>query len=290
MTASRRSTLFAVAATALLASPAKAHPGSGIVADRRGQIYFMDTGAGVWKLDTHGALTRLPGPRFHWMTIDPDDRFAKTPMPSGSGWEIARAGDDPTLLLASDFPLAIGQDGNLVYPSPTGRGGVEILRMTPTGQTSVLARLTVPWVNGLAAGPDGSLYVTEDRAIRRIDKQGRVATVIAGAAPAGCVSIPGIEAKNGPYLRGLDVDTHGTILVAAAGCGSVLKVTPDGKAATLVQVQAPWSPTAVVHVGSDVYVLEYLHTATEDRRLWVPRVRKISPDGKSAIIATVDRR
>jgi sugar lactone lactonase YvrE len=223
------------------------------------------------------------------MTIDPDNRFAKSQMPSGSGWEIARAGEHPTLLLASDFPLAIGRDGNLYYPKASGKDRVEILKMAPSGGSSVLASLSVPWVNGLAAGPDGSLYVTEDAAIRKIDKQGRVATVVADVKLAGCASIPGSDPKEGPYLRGLDVDSQGTIVVAAAGCGRVLKVTPDGKAVSLVQVEAPWSPTAVVHVGGDVYVLEYFHVATEDRRLWIPRIRKISPDGKSAVIVTVRR-
>jgi len=281
--------LLAVAAAAFLVNTAAAHPGSGIVADRQGQIYFVDTGAGVWKIDVHGVLTQLPGPRFHWMTIDPDNRFAKTPMPSGPGWEIARVGANPTLFVASDFPIAIDGDGDLVYPAPTEKEGVQIRRMTPAGTTSVLARLTVRWVNGLAAGPDGSLYFTEDRTIKRIDKQGRVVTVVAGVTVDGCVSIPGNEAEVGPYLRGFDVDKDGTIFVAAAGCGSVLKITADGKVTTLFQTAAPWSPTAVVHVGGDLYALEYLHTATEDRRAWRPRVRKISPDGKSAIIAIVDR-
>jgi sugar lactone lactonase YvrE len=210
-------------------------------------------------------------------------------MPSGSGWEIARAGGNPTLLLASDFPIAIGQDGNLYYPSPDGKDAVQILKMTPAGQTSVLAKLSVPWVNGLAAGPDGSLYATENKAIRRIDKQGRVATILASVNLTGCASIPGNDPEDGPYLRGLDVDSRGIIAVAAAGCGRVLKVTPDGQVATLVQLEAPWSPTAVVHAGRDLYVLEYLHVATEDRRLWVPRIRKISPDGTSALVATVSR-
>jgi len=284
-----RDLLPALTTAALLASPGAAHPGSGIVADREGHVYFMDTGAGVWKLDTHGALTQHPGPRFHWMTIDPDNRFAKTPMPAVSGGEIARSGASPTLLLASDSPLAMSRDGDLVYPSPAGKDAVQILKMTPKGQSSVLARLKVPWVNGLAAGPDGSLYVTEDRAIRKIDKQANVATVVEGIAVTGCVSIPGNEEENGPYLRGLDVDAQGTIFVAAAGCGSVLKVTADGRATTLLQIQAPWSPTAVVRVGGDLYVLEYLHVATEDRRAWIPRIRKISADGKQTIVATVER-
>jgi hypothetical protein len=289
MTIAPRSLLLSLIAAALLAGPAAAHPGSGIVADAQGQIYFLDTGDGVWKLDTRGALTKLPGPRFHWMAIDPDNRFAKTPLPSGSGWEIARTGASPTLLLASDFPLTIVQDGNLVYPSSAGARAVQIMKLNPAGKTSVFAKLAVPWVNGFAAGPDGSVYVTEDRAIRKIDKEGRVVTVVAGITLEGCASIPGSGTEDGPNLRGLDVDAHGTIFVAAAGCGRVLKVASDGKVATVLQLEAPWSPTAVVEVGGDLYVLEYLHTATEDRRAWVPRIRKISSDGKDAIVATVSR-
>ena len=282
-------TLWLIAAVALLATPVGAHPASGIVADRQGNVYFLDTGSGVYKLDTHGALTRVPGSAFHWMTIDPDNRFAKTPMPSGSGWQIDRAGAGPTILLASDFPIAIGTDGNLYYPSPAGKGAVEIRRLTPAGQTSVLQRLPLGWLNGLAAGPDGSLYVTEDKAIRKIDKEGRATTVVELVKSDNCVSIPGNGAENGPFLRGLDVDAHGSVVVAAAGCGSVLRVAADGKITSLLQLQSPWSPTAVVAVGRDVYVLEYLHSATEDRRLWLPRIRKITPDGMTAIVATVKR-
>ena len=28
--------------------------------DRRGEVYFLDTGSGVWKIDLKGKLTQLP--------------------------------------------------------------------------------------------------------------------------------------------------------------------------------------------------------------------------------------
>lgn len=291
-----RTLALILAMACLLPANAAGHPGSGIVVDRRGQVYFLDTGAGVWKIDARGLLTRVPGPAFHWMALDADDRFAKARLPSGADWEIARSGANPTLLLASDFPVAIGRDGNLYYPLFEPSSGLRVLRLTPSGQTSVLANIPSPtsgeplrWINGLAAAPDGSLYYTENSAIRRITAQGRISTVVADLAPDGCVAIPGNEAS-GSILRGLDVDVRGTVYVAASGCGSVLKVAPDRKVSTLLQLQGPWSPTAVNLSGGDLYVLEYLHTAAEDRRAWLPRVRKISPDGKTAVIAAVDRR
>jgi hypothetical protein len=77
--------------------------------------------------------------------------------------------------------------------------------------------------------------------------------------------------------------------VACAGDGRVLKITPGGKVTTLVQTQSPWSPTAVAFYGTDVYVLEFLHTARDVRSDWLPRVRKITSDGTTTIIATLDQ-
>jgi sugar lactone lactonase YvrE len=99
-----------------------------------------------------------------------------------------------------------------------------------------------------------------------------------------------VEANLGPYLRGLDVDAQGTIYVAASGCGRVLKVTPQGQVSTVTQLQSPWSPTGVAVSGSDLYVLEYLHTASDNRREWLPRIRKILPNGKISIVGSILRR
>src|SRR5512143_3343256 len=93
-----------------------AHPGSGIAVDRRGEVYFLDTGSGVWKVDLHGRLTHLPGPRFHWMTLDSDDCFSTAHLPAGARGDITRVGTNPTLLVASDYPVAIGANGYLYYP------------------------------------------------------------------------------------------------------------------------------------------------------------------------------
>lgn len=300
MSISRRSCWWyglVLVAACLVSRPAFAHPGSGIVVDRLGQIYFTDTGGGVWKIDLHGKLTSVTTElRLHWMTIDVDDRLKDTPFPSGSGWEIDRLGANPTLILASDFPIAMGRNGKLYYPTQGRAAGVQILQLMPSGRSSVLATLPdaatggpLTWLNGLAAAPDGSLYYTENATIRRVDSTGRVTTAAANISPTGCALIPGTGVGDGPFLRGLDVDARGTMVAAASGCGAVLKITPDGRITKLVQLTSPWTPTGVALFGADVYVLEYSMTANEDRRAWVPRIRKILADGTSRIIATVRR-
>ena len=292
--------LFAIGLFFLIVNGAFAHPGSGIVVDRMGNIYFIDTGAGVWKIDRAGKLTKLGGPAYHWMAIDLDDRLKKVTLPYFSSQDatIARVGSSPTILVSSDFPITVGNDGSLYYAWAQSSDQVKIFRLAPSGGTTVVKSLPtvrsesgeLRWRNGITASADGSIYYSEDRAIRKLSPQGELTTVISNLGQPGCDSVPGVESELGPYCRGLDVDSNGTIYVAAAGCGAVLKITTDMKVTTLLRAESPWSPTAVAVSGRDLYVLEYFHTANESRREWIPRVRKVSSDGAVATIATVDRR
>lgn len=282
--------LILVAATAIVAD---AHPGSGIVVDRRGRVYFADTGGGVWVIGPGGKLARHGGPRFHWMAIDESERPSGTSLPSIPGGQITAVGNSPTLLLSSDVPIAIGREGTLYYPEFGRDERLRIMQFTRSGVRSALAVLpngtqgaALRWINGLAAGPDGSIYYTEDKAVRRIDQRGVVFTLAESVSLRNCASIPGTEP---PYLRGLAVAVDGTVFAAASGCGAVLKITSRGEITPVLRTTSPWSPTAVAKSPSGVYVLEYLHTVVEDRQAWVPRVRKILPNGSVVNIAAVQR-
>lgn len=264
-----------------------AHPGTGIVVDRLGRIYFVDMVSGVWQLDTHGVLTHLPGPAFHWLALDEADRFSRLRLPSGPGGEIARLGVSPTLLLASDVPLAIGNDGAVYFPSHVRSEPMSLLRLASSGEVESIAELPAAPrdLNGFAAGPDGSLYYTENDAIRRVDSRGRVTTIAQKIRAPGCP--PPHGASDNPLLRGLTVDRDGTIYVAATACRGVLKIASSGQVTSLPQVEAAWSPTGVTLFGIDLYVLEYADADTDDRAAMLPRIRKISADGSTTVIATV---
>jgi hypothetical protein len=281
-----------VIAACLLSTTLVAPPGTGIVVDRLGQVYFVDMVSGVWKLDAHGALTHMPGPAFHWMTADESNRFGGVALPSGPAGDVARIGISPTLLLASDFPIALGQDGNLYYPSHVPGAPVEMFKLSSAGAKSTVANLSAGTspplrdVNGIAAGPDGSVFYTEDAAIRRIGRRGQVSTIV---AMARCPSPPPGRAQDRPLLRGLAVDGGGTSYVAATGCGAVLKVTAAGQVTVLPQVPDAWAPTGVALFGNDVYVLEFQDGQSDDRQAMLPRVRKIGADGRTSILASVTR-
>ena len=287
---------FAALLVASTATATLAHPGSGIVVDRRGYVYFVDTGSGVWQIDPAGKLVRHGSPRFHWMAIDENERPFGAHLPSIPGGEVTVVGANPTLLLSSDVPIAVGRDGTLYYPELGQDNRLRIIAFTRSGVASVHAILPskgpgsiLRWVNGLAIGSDGSLYYTEDKNIRRVDQRGVVSTVAMDVVVPGCARIPGTEPGTEPYLRGLAIAPDGAIVVAASGCGAVLKVTSRGEITTVLRTASPWSPTAVAVSASGIYVLEYLHTAKEDRQAWVPRVRKVLPNGSIVGIATVKR-
>jgi len=272
--------------TLLGAGVSRAHPGASIAVSKDGVVFFVDTGGGIFSIGPGGQVVRREGPAFHWFAFDPNSRFQKTPWPYIPGAEFRSAGVNPTLVLSSDYPVTIGADGKFYYPDGTGGDRVCIVAIEPSGARSIRATLppirragqAVTWLNGLAAGADGSLYYTEDRAIRKIDQRGQVSTVVADVAVANCAAVPGTQADL-PYLRGLAVAADGSIYVAASGCAAVLKVDPKGHVSTVLRSSPPWSPTAIAVGGRDVYVLEYLHTASDDRREWIPRVRKISSSG-----------
>jgi sugar lactone lactonase YvrE len=279
---------------------ALAHPGSGIVVDRKGRVYFTDTGQGIWKLDTAGKLVFFHKLAYHWMALDEQGHFARAAsIPTGRRTadfqRITADGEKPALIISSDYPITNGRDGNLYYVPYNKEGTTMMLRQTPQGTTSVLATLPVDaegkrvlWVNGIATGPDGAIYYTEDTAVRKISMHGEVSTVAGAIQVPGCAANP-ISSEPPPYLRDLAVDSRGTVYAAANGCRSVLKITPKGEVSVVLQAQSPWSPTGVTIHGGEVYVLEYDHTPVKGRE-WPPRVRKIARDGKVTTVVTVERK
>ena len=233
------------------------------------------------------------------MALDEGDRFAATRMPVGWGGEIARVGAKPTLLLASDGPLAMGADGNVYYPSHETGVPLRVMKLQPSGAVSRgagfdMAATNKPLghLNGLAAGADGILYYTENNAIRKVTLDGRVSTLIDNVIVANCPpgSAAGPDQRDErPLLRGLDVGADGTIFVAATACRSVLSISPSGKLTVLPQVANPWAPTGVALFGKDLYVLEFQDPDSDNRREMLPRVRKIGADGRTVVLATVTR-
>ncbi len=285
-------------------TPVWAHPGSGIVVDERGQVFFMDTGHGMWKIDRDGTMTSREGPAYHFLAIDRQGRFVQkhfSHLPKG---DVFVAGTNPTLVLGSSYPIAIGSDGAFYYPEVMSKGRVRIMRMAASERAKPFAVLPVmkeigpdgkeieaEWIRGLAAGPNGSLYYTEKKAVRRIAPDSTVSLVAGNLSVTDCERPPAAqEDRLGPALYGLDVAPDGTIYVAAAACSAVLKITPEGTVSVALRSTDRWSPQGVAVAGDTLYVLEYDYKKATRREDWLPRVRRLAPEGTVTVIAEVKSR
>lgn len=287
---------FAAAALALTAAAALAHPGSGIALDREGNVFFIDTGHGVWRLNPKGQLSDWGRPAFHWMALDLDDRFGATRLPYSAEAEMRATGKAPRVLVSSDYPILIAADGALYYPEPDAAHRLSLVRLEPGGARSVRARLPgatpngdLRWINGIASGAGGSLLFTDDKSVYRVSPTGALTDAARNLQVPGCVTPPGDDESPRPYLRGLAEAPDGTLWIAASGCSALLRVSPKGQLEVVLRAERPWSPTAVALGPGGVYVLEYFHTPGDDRRVWVPRVRRLAPDGRVETLVTVKR-
>ena len=279
----------------LFTTNASAHPGSGIVLDKEGNIYFTDTGKGIWKIDKQGKLTYIPASKFHWMAIDEVGYFSESQKSFGEYFErVTPENTKPALIMCSDFPLVVNKDGNIYY-AHTRQGSAKITRRTTGGkETELISDKVFEFISGIAAGPDSSLYITEAsnagaNTIRKITMNGKISII---------ATFVGKEANDLPhdttpsYCRGLAVDSTGVVYVAATGSRCILKITPQGIITTILQTPGPWTPTGVAISHGEIYVLEWHDVAPsleEVRSAWIPRVRKISRDGTVTTLATISR-
>ena len=295
-------TILIVAAFERPPQTASAHPGSGIVVDQDGQVFFQDSqGGAIWKIDTHGKLTKyydkMGG---HWMALDSAGSFSRIDLKLVK--RITPFASRPTLLVADGgAPLVVNPDGNLYHGHDLLEGGrveVGITRISPDGTQTLfspdLKKLLVKMndgVMGLATGPDGSVYVSAWNAVLKVDREGAVTTIVHPVVVSDCDEDPADHnpADHSPHLRGLAVDAEGTIFAAATSCHRLLKITPDGKTESVLKAERPWSPTGVAEQDGDVYVLEYTHANGGRDEGWLPRVRKLGRDGKVTILAAIDR-
>jgi hypothetical protein len=290
------SLLLKLAASFALATlSAWAHPGSGIVVDQEGNVYFC--GRGLVKMDAKGKLTYLNRKTGgHWMCLDMKGSFSRTQPKYFE--RITPPGVKPALVFADGgSPIAVLPDGNLYYASNDEKltpGGLQVTRNSPRGEISAFPpdgkKVTERFgITGLAAGPEGALYIACPTAVLRLNMDGTFTTLADSIALKDCdVDYPDHNPNLPlPFLRGLAVDEHGTVFAAAVGCHAVVKITPDGKVETILKAERPWSPTGVAVHRGEVYVLEYTNANGGRAEGWYPRVRKRASDGEVTTLVTL---
>jgi sugar lactone lactonase YvrE len=295
----RTSIVSVVLVLSCLAFTASGHPSSGIVVDHQGNVFFSDLSRGLLKIDTQGKVTTISKEGGHWLALDTNGSFSKIEFEKSAHWprwfkRRTLAGVRPALITDGGSPLVVGPDRSLYYICNDEQmipGGRQLARLTPGGKETLvnpaLGRIAekMGGIKGLATGPDGSLFLSYPRAVLKVARDGTFTTLLNPVAAPDCDKHPP-SIQDAPSLRGLAVDARGVVFAAATGCRCVLKITPDGKVATVLKAESPWSPCGVALHGEDLYVLEHINANSEAHEDWPPRVRKVAPDGTVKTLVT----
>ena len=298
-----------------LATSATAHPATGIVVDRAGNVYFSDLET-IWKISTDGKLTIfLAGQRgrhVHELAIDGEDNIYGGDVsynPATKGWPSAIWKMTPDrkityLLETTESPprgMSIWRDraGNSYSVDQNNHTKTQtlLLKRTPEGVVTTLAggayghsdgkgtAAKFGSVGGMAFGSDGSLYLSDGASIRKVTMEGIVTTIGSGLDFRDRKDQPRFLSGLSGSLTGLAVAPDGTVYAADSGNRRLLKVTTQGKVEAIMRTEPPFVPNGVAISGNELYVLEVGFTLPNISS--GPRVRKISGDGKQTILATV---
>jgi sugar lactone lactonase YvrE len=294
---------------------AEAHPATGIVVDRAGNVYFSDLET-IWKFSTAGKLTVFRagqrGRHVHELAIDADDNIYGADVsynPATKGWpsavwKMTPDGQITYLIETTENPprgmsIWLDREGNMYSVDQNNHTKTQtlLLKRTPAGEVTTLAggpyghtdgkgaAARFGSIGGMAFGPDGSLYLTDKSTIRRVSPEGEVSTIVNRLDYRDPKDRPRFLSNASESLTGLSVAGDGTIYVADSANRRLLRVTKEGVPEAILHTDPPYFPNGVAAVGHDVYVLEVGFTLPNLSS--GPRVRKISANGKQAILATV---
>ncbi len=252
----------------------------------------ISTDLGGWNLNVHHVYDPN-GKRIYFgyggeeeaSSIGPEVNDVQGTLGDGDSW-IAVAPDGVIYFSRSNDNQVWKKctDGSIVLVAGTGAMG-------HSGDGGPAARATLNGSDGLAFGPDGSLYIADtwNACIRRVDPFG-VITTYAGTGTQG------FSGDGGPAVKaelnfpvGIAIGSDGTLYIADAGANVVRAVNPAGIINTVagngtagLSGDGGSSLNAELNFPTGVDVDDQGNVFIADYSNW--RVRKITPEG---IISTV---
>lgn len=286
MSLQRTFTTLLAGALLSAAVPAGAHPGVGIVMDRRGNVFYTDL-TQVWRIAPDGSRSvAVAGVHTHELHIDAADVLYGEHLwyegertdtwghrvwqrtPNGAVSEIipARAG------FLTNYGYSFVRDAaGAMYWVEREHGNL-FRKRAANGVVSDVARCAdcrdVRWMMVTAGG---TIYFEDLYDLRAIGLDGRVRLVVKRLATR---TILQVVSDDRHALMGLWSDAGGNIYVADAAGRRVARVSPDGQVTTVASSPRGWMPTGgLVSDTGDLWVLEYRVTGAA-------RVRRISPSGR----------
>jgi hypothetical protein len=247
-----------------------AHPGIGIVADSKGNIYYTDL-RHVWKIVNGKRTIAVRGVHTHELYLDRNDNLYGEHVSGGSDysstwfhyqWMLSPEGKLDTVFnekqayITIDYSLARDLDGNEYYTKQfiRERDTVHIYKKTVDGKESVIARGNFKGVAWLHPQKDGSLLFVQHNTIFRLLKDGDLRKLAIGIAEGSGV---GEFFRNSKTIWGVWEDNNGNIYAAVFGDQVVRKIDGQGRRTVVHRSAANWSPLhGVFDKNGKLWVME----------------------------------
>jgi len=307
-----RLAVFAVAAIPA-AAPLRANGIASVVVARDGSVYFSDHLRNrVWKVQRDGRLVAwVSGKHSHHLIIDENGTLYGEHVPQGRGepslWEKTTDGPATEIFRSSHMGQALSYPGSVFTMNPSGDlefvRECQLVRISRTGSP-------VPWAGrrcpgevfrdatlryghlhgSLAWAPAGVLLFSDARTVRRVLPDGQVTTLAGKPVTLFAPPQPGELAFD--RIMGLVVDPAGNPVIAERGSRSIRRIEPSGRTTTIAKLSLFSTPIGLGSSGADLYVMTALRMATPGFLAGLvgnPTLRKISPDGRSRVIASPTR-
>lgn len=262
-------TLVTLLIALLEATEAVAHPGTGIVQDSRGNVFFTDL-ARVWKIAPDGRMSvAVPGVHTHGLAIDARDNLYGEHLwfenSTGKWWHrvwMMNASGAVRDIIATregfltNYSFVRNRAGVMFWADGAGPGLSAIKQRDATGRISTFATGEFTSIQRMVFGVDDALYVVDAGSLRRVSADGAVVT-IAGRLTSLQSPPPTVTTAN--YQLGLWPDSEGSIYVAVGAERIVLRVTRGGRTQDVAaRSTEPWAPSGgMFDRGGNLWILEY---------------------------------
>jgi hypothetical protein len=303
-------------ATALSSGTLHANSVSSIVVDNSGRIYFSDYLRNrIWAMDSEGRKTILLSEKHtHHLALDSagnlygEHMLAREEDHRASIWRRSTDGTLVNLIDMNPAPFAAAPDAGyratVFIVAPAGDlyflRDCQLIRRSPGGSISVWAGESCAgkWLGddvlryahlhgSLAWGPDGSLYFSDARTVRRILPDGSTRTLSGRAVKLFAPPLP--EEIQFQRVMGLGINSLGEPIVADRGCQCVLRISFDGQSHTLLRAGWLWTPAGLSVTGDEILLMLDRPSMPRTVAEWMgtPKLIRIHADGTAVSLGTI---
>jgi hypothetical protein len=237
----------------ILPFAAIAHPGIGIVADKKGNIFYTDL-QNVYRISGGQKSIAVPNVHTHELYIDARGNLYGQHEITISDhqfrhylWRLMPSGRLDTLVSPRDayaeidFSLARDPEGNEYYTRQFIRNpeSAHIYKKSPDGKETIFATGNFKGVRWLHPQEDGSLLFVLHNQVYRVTPDGKsqvIARNVAQEKPSFAFS------GNSVTVWGIWQDDAKNVYVAAFSDQAVKKIAPDGTVTTHYRSSGKWTP------------------------------------------------